>query len=346
MATQTTNAAREETEEMPEAVAQLVADLRHQVKPYSDVSDAKGVLSLVKVWSAIAITCALAIWANHPIGYALAFISFASCQIALSVLMHDAAHLRLFKNAELNITASDLFLALPLLILTSRYQKDHPSHHAFPNHLTRDQHWATDWGVFPDFWQWPKTPMKVVSLFIRDMLFINVGENSLTFKRFCAFNPFQKITRAELLRLALFSAAVALMLMQVPQLRLLVVLWVACLPTLMFAMLRFRTIAEHVAVGGNSGWLAIRHVRAPLIERLLFAPFNINHHIAHHLFPRVPYYWLPQVQALIEAHPNFAAYDGCIKESYLGLRGGVLGELVEMNTGVRSDLATAAQKVR
>ncbi|HTE88394.1 MAG TPA: fatty acid desaturase, partial [Terriglobales bacterium] len=120
------------------------------------------------------------------------------------------------------------------------------------------------------------------------------------------------------------------------------VLWAACMPTLMFALLRFRTIAEHIAIPGKSGWHAVRHIRAPLIERLLFAPFNINNHIAHHLFPRVPYYNLPKLQTLIEAHPQFKEFDGCVKQSYLGLKSGVLGELI----GLTAEEATATRSLR
>ncbi|HEY3197442.1 MAG TPA: fatty acid desaturase [Nitrospirales bacterium] len=103
----------------------------------------------------------------------------------------------------------------------------------------------------------------------------------------------------------------------------------------------FRTIAEHIAIPGKTGWYAIRHIRAPLIERILFAPFNINHHIAHHLFPRVPCYNLPKLHALIEAHPQFKSFDGCVKQSYLGLKSGVMGELIGPIPVVVSSVSSA-----
>jgi fatty acid desaturase len=37
------------------------------------------------------------------------------------------------------------------------------------------------------------------------------------------------------------------------------------------------------------------------LERLLFAPMNMNHHVAHHVWPAIPYYNLPQATALIAA---------------------------------------------
>ena len=38
-------------------------------------------------------------------------------------------------------------------------------------------------------------------------------------------------------------------------------------------------------------------MRGTLWERLTIAPLNINFHIAHHLFPAVPWYRLPTVHA-------------------------------------------------
>lgn len=37
------------------------------------------------------------------------------------------------------------------------------------------------------------------------------------------------------------------------------------------------------------------------LERQLFAPMNMNHHVAHHLWPSIPYYNLPQATKLIKA---------------------------------------------
>jgi fatty acid desaturase len=37
------------------------------------------------------------------------------------------------------------------------------------------------------------------------------------------------------------------------------------------------------------------------LERALFAPMNMNHHVAHHVWPSIPYFNLPQATALIAA---------------------------------------------
>lgn len=40
---------------------------------------------------------------------------------------------------------------------------------------------------------------------------------------------------------------------------------------------------------------------ANFIERILFAPNNMNHHIAHHLWPAIPYYNLPKAEKHIRS---------------------------------------------
>ena len=78
-----------------------------------------------------------------------------STEQALLVLMHDAAHDRLFRNTLLNNTISDLCLAYPLWVSTSVYRRRHLAHQQY---LPADKD--------PDFvdmqndedWDWPKLP--------------------------------------------------------------------------------------------------------------------------------------------------------------------------------------------
>jgi fatty acid desaturase len=48
------------------------------------------------------------------------------------------------------------------------------------------------------------------------------------------------------------------------------------------------------------------------IERMLFAPHNMNYHAEHHLWPFVPYYNLPKLHALIGEQPRVE-----VRRSYL-----------------------------
>jgi fatty acid desaturase len=68
-----------------------------------------------------------------------------------------------------------------------------------------------------------------------------------------------------------------------------------------------RGIAEHFALPDETGTDATRHIDANWLERFAIAPLNINYHLAHHLFPGIPYYNLPEMTAILFANPEFAA---------------------------------------
>jgi fatty acid desaturase len=52
------------------------------------------------------------------------------------------------------------------------------------------------------------------------------------------------------------------------------------------------------------------------LERVLFAPMNMNYHAAHHLWPSIPYYNLPTADRELRAHPGSAGLEW--RGSYLG----------------------------
>jgi len=44
--------------------------------------------------------------------------------------------------------------------------------------------------------------------------------------------------------------------------------------------------------------------RSNAVERHFFAPMNMNFHTAHHLWPSIPYYGLPEADRLIRQSPR------------------------------------------
>jgi fatty acid desaturase len=79
-----------------------------------------------------------------------------------------------------------------------------------------------------------------------------------------------------------------------------------------------RSFAEHSHPEADD--LADEHrlitdVSSP-VERMFFAPMNMNVHAAHHLWVSIPYYNLPKADALMRAHP--LARDLEWRRSYVG----------------------------
>jgi fatty acid desaturase len=82
---------------------------------------------------------------------------------------------------------------------------------------------------------------------------------------------------------------------------------------------RIRHLAEHGGVAalyerdprGNT-----RTTRTNLIERLIFAPNNVNFHIEHHLLPSVPCWQLPRLRTLIKERGFYRDHPNAIANSY------------------------------
>jgi fatty acid desaturase len=97
-----------------------------------------------------------------------------------------------------------------------------------------------------------------------------------------------------------------------------IVLW--WLPVYVFTFLgdNCRSFAEHSQPRpdeeGDSDRL-ITFVSNPL-ERLLLAPMKMNYHAAHHLWPSIPYYNLPQADREMRASPYARALEW--RGSYVG----------------------------
>jgi len=89
------------------------------------------------------------------------------------------------------------------------------------------------------------------------------------------------------------------------------VLWLV--PVYLFMVLgdNFRSFAEHSHPEGDQtadGHRLISYTSNPF-ERMLVAPMNMNFHIAHHLWPSIPYYNLPRADRLIRQHPGAAGLE-------------------------------------
>ena len=89
------------------------------------------------------------------------------------------------------------------------------------------------------------------------------------------------------------------------------VLWLLPVYAFMFLGDNFRSFAEHSHPEGDRAadrHRLITYTSNPL-ERMLVAPMNMNYHIAHHLWPSIPYYNLPTADHLMRRHPGAAGLE-------------------------------------
>jgi fatty acid desaturase len=105
------------------------------------------------------------------------------------------------------------------------------------------------------------------------------------------------------------------------------VFWFVPMVSALGFLLRLRSIAEHSVMEMEHPLNTTRHVDATWLEKLTLAPVNVNYHLAHHLYPSVPYYNLPKLHGRLMSCEVFRN-NAHITKSYLGLKEGVLGEVL------------------
>ena len=95
------------------------------------------------------------------------------------------------------------------------------------------------------------------------------------------------------------------------------ILWLVPLLTITVALVRIRTIGEHLGIPDREGFQATRHVDGALWERLSICPLYINNHILHHVAAKIPCYNLPEFHEICmesEMYRNFGEH----KKAYFG----------------------------
>jgi fatty acid desaturase len=251
-------------------------------------------LEVATVVAAIAISLAL----PNPLVYVLAVVVIGTRINAFGALMHDAAHYRAYANRMVNEVVGEL-LAIPTTSSMAGYRNTHFAHHRALNG-ENDPDWNRDSGreeyAFP-------TP--------RPMMAGRVARYLFGLKVLSALSGYHgnKLTRdiprpLAIARLVFFvGLLVASIVFGFWQMILLY--WVVPLLTVFLAVRYLRSVAEHYAVEHENALNESRTVLAPLWERWLIAPWGLNYHLEHHLYPSVPCFRLHELHALLMTREPF-----------------------------------------
>lgn len=306
-------------------------------KALSTVSDWRSAGTLALQWAIIFAAIGAAMLARNWLVDAAAILVIAARQQAFGVLLHEAAHFRLFRNRALNDLASDLFCALPIGLLTQRYRADHLRHHIEPNG-PRDPYWLQMLRN-PRGWEWPKSPRAAAAVVLRDLAGPSVID---FFTEWASWGPWanhfsrrdhpSRLTWASRCRVYAYYLLVGAATIRFGLYRELFLLWLLPTATVSQALFRIRSLAEHRGLLGDPGNDRTRNVISSPIERFFVAPLNVNHHLTHHIYPAVPWYHLPELTALITANPEFRRL-APISPNYLGRNGVLRAELIQRGAG-------------
>lgn len=238
---------------------------------------------------------------------AVAAAVMARVQLALAILMHDAAHGRLFASRAWNDRVAQLLCAGPVLLPLATYRRGHLKHHQAP--LV-----ASD----PDIILIGGYPVPRARL-VRRLAEDAVGLSYYKFLKFfrCqarrerrrraragapAALPAERYLEPGFVRFSLVAPNLGLFLVLAGSGHpwLYVLLWAVPFMTFLQVYLRVRGLAEHA--GYQPGPDQARNARTIVnpLQAFFVAPHNVNYHIEHHLYPSVPFFRLPALHALLD----------------------------------------------
>jgi fatty acid desaturase len=257
-------------------------------------SDMVGAALVLHAWLVIAAAMALfARWPN-PLTLAVAIMIIGGRQLGLAILMHDAAHGLLFRRKAVNDRIAQWLCAYPVVTDLHLYRPYHLKHHR----LTQQ----ADDPDLPLSAPFPITRASLRRKILRDLtgrtgyqrrkaqLSDALGPSGTPWRERAA-RLRRRLGGAALVNAALFSAlALAGYWWLYP------LLWLLPLMTWYQLVSRIRNIAEHAVVPDNDDpWRNTRTTLAGPLTRLVLAPYRVNHHLEHHLFPFVPCWRLPRL---------------------------------------------------
>ena len=283
-----------------------------------ELSKASGIHSLTSLaldWIAIIFLFLAAWYSQNLIIQLFCFIGIARQQLALAILMHDGAHRRLFKSANVNDLVCQFLCAGPLFFSMHSYQKLHLKHHRDP--LAPDDPDFSLIGGYPiskrSFYRKLLRDISGVSYFKFIRYFIYMARkprasahlNIKSEKGHAELNAQgagEKFGLTAILSSILFSNFLIFSLFWYLDFKLgYFLFWFLPAVTALQVLLRIRGVAEHAGYQQELDQRLNARTLLPSWQTFLFAPHNVNYHIEHHIYPSVPYYRLRKLHQIFVA---------------------------------------------
>jgi fatty acid desaturase len=255
------------------------------------LSGIRSALFVLHAWATIAGAMALYVVWPSALTLVLAVAVIGSRQLGLLVLVHEAAHWRLFTHPRVNDRIARWLCAYPMWAELSAYRRRHHLHHAHTQS-------ADD----PDLALSARVPVPGAVFWwevARDLSGVTACSRVLGWPEWRAGAPaLWRRLRGPLTANALLFAVLAAL----GPWHLYLLLWLLPFVTWHQLVARIRDTAEHSMVEERDDPLRnTRTVAAGPLARVFLAPYRVNYHLEHHLFVFVPCWKLPQAHALLLA---------------------------------------------
>lgn len=264
-----------------------VAAFRAELRRIPNVTNALAVAALLtSVVGVVWLVSAAGTWLAWP----PAALVIGALQLRMFVLHHEAAHRLLFSNRRANdVVGINLLGWLAFGAGTHGYRRVHTQHH-------RDEFGPAE----PDLLLYSFYPVRSGSLrrkLVRDA----IGVSAWRIARPLITGIATKGKRVNSVRFYLGQLAVFGAFWLTGQPWLYVVLWVVPYACVYQVLNRLRAIAEHGGMTRSDDRRATTHHVTPRkLTRLWLVPYNVGHHLAHHVDSGIPFRNLPRLtEALI-----------------------------------------------
>lgn len=250
-------------------------------------SSIRALLSFVWTWGWIAAAFGL-YFARPGVLTALVGIAIVSGrQMALAVLMHDAAHRLFSRNKRTNDLIGNWLCGGPIMLETDGYRRIHDKHHKHT--------WTDDDPDLSLADHYPVDKKSMARKIFRDLAGIS------GFRRFVGLLMIYRSVRP-IVPTIVFTMLLAGVSVAAGRPEAVLLLWWVPWFTGFSLVLRFRNIAEHAAIDDPED--PLRNTRTTVsnpFARFFLAPHNTNFHLEHHLCPYVPHYRLPALHRALVA---------------------------------------------
>jgi len=278
------------------------------------LSPAKVFVDVAFLWTQIftawIFAAALRSWWIYPL--AAAFVG--NRYYSLYIIGHDGLHRRLHDRTALNDLVNDLLVLGPIGVATRLNRRNHMTHHV-ALHLEQD----------PDAYKYQsRHRLTLLQYFwsLTGLPYVVRAVGNVFRKRPEDHDKAAHRTPRELFIIIGWQLLLAALLWSLIGWWGYFVLWWIPVYVFTFAADLARVFCEHSVPRADAVALCERLVtfEANRLELALFAPMNMNHHAAHHLWPSIPYYNLPRATAAMRSHSGRLPENApppCTRRSYV-----------------------------
>jgi fatty acid desaturase/putative flippase GtrA len=267
-------------------------------------------LQIVAAWAAVAL------WPSWWM-VLLAIPVIGTRYYGLYIIGHDGLHRRLFGRVSVNDLWNDALIIGAIGAITRINRSNHMRHHAalaLPHDPDRYKYVAANKPTRISYGL-ALTGLPYLLRAVGNVLAPNRPAGELAKPQ----GPRLSYTPRDLAILAGWQAALLGGLSWVIGWWAYPVLWLLPVYVFTYSADIVRVFLEHSVPGSDAeadAGLRLVTYRSNPVERRFFAPMNMNFHTAHHLWPSIPYYNLPEADRLIRQSPG--RDDGLVwRDSYL-----------------------------